>query len=119
MELSVFTSQAVLWLFALSATLVCVGSLLPAKWMPPIKHDKFAHFVAFGGMVLIARVLAANLNELAVWSAGLLIAGFCIELLQGFVPGRNFCWKDLLANAAGIGSGMLFCLLLEYTLAAN
>ncbi|MFZ6768246.1 VanZ family protein [Undibacterium sp. Di26W] len=119
MELSVFTSQAVFWLFALSAMLVCVGSLLPAKWMPPIKHDKFAHFVAFGGMVLIARILVANLHELAAWSVGLLVAGFCIELLQGFVPGRQFCWKDLLANAAGISSGLLVCLLLDYILAAN
>ncbi|MFZ6760624.1 hypothetical protein ACO0K9_25745 [Undibacterium sp. Ji50W] len=57
------------WLFTLSAILECVGSLLPAKWMPPIKHDKFAHFVAFGGMALIASIRVANLHELAAcWS---------------------------------------------------
>ena len=112
-DVSAFQAPA-LWLFGLSASLVCVGCLLPAKWIPPIKHDKAAHFVAFAGLVFIARMNTTTLSELLVWLAGLTVAGLLIEILQQFVPGRHFCWEDMRANAAGILVASIFCIVFDY-----
>lgn len=89
-------------LFILAATSICVGCLLPARWLPPIRNDKWLHFIAFAGLSVLIRPLANNAEELALCFLGLLIAGLLIEILQHWVPGRQFCWRDLAANAAGI-----------------
>lgn len=88
--------------FILAATAVCVGCLLPAHWLPPLRNDKWMHFFAFAGLAMMARQLAASAAELRLWFFGLLLAGMLIEVLQSWVPGRRFCWKDMAANAAGI-----------------
>lgn len=109
------SSDPALWLFVLAASTVCAGCLLPARWAPPIKNDKLAHFVAFGGLALLARVVANGPHELAYWLLGLMLAGLLIEVLQELVvPGRNFCWKDMLANLAGIFSSAILCVLFDY-----
>ena len=89
-------------LFILAATLICVGCLLPARWLPPIRNDKWLHFAAYAGLSLLIRPLARTTEELTLYFLGLLIAGLVIEILQHWVPGRQFCWRDLAANAAGI-----------------
>jgi hypothetical protein len=35
------------------------------------------------------------------------VFGWLIECLQALVPDRRFCWRDLAANAAGIGCAAL------------
>jgi VanZ family protein len=77
-----------------------VGCLLPATWLPPLPNDKLLHFVAFGGMALMAGRLAPP-GMLAAALLAVLAAGWLIEVLQKWVPGRNFCWRDMAANAAG------------------
>lgn len=91
-----------LGLFILAATSICVGCLLPARWLPPIRNDKWLHFAAFAGLSVLIRPLANTAEELAFCFLGLLVAGLFIEILQHWVPGRQFCWRDLAANAAGI-----------------
>ena len=104
----------VLWLFILVAALVCAGCLLPAHWLPPIKNDKLAHFFAFGGLSLLARLAATSPLVLLGWLLALALAGLLIEVVQQWVPGRHFCWKDVLADVAGIGAGAGICQLFEY-----
>lgn len=75
---------------------------MPARWLPPLPNDKLLHFTAFGGLALLAERIARNPMEMAAWLFGLFVAGWLIECLQHWVPGRSFCWRDLAANTAGI-----------------
>ena len=90
-----------LFIFALTA--VCAGCLLPARCLPPIRNDKLMHLIAFAGLSLLIRPLANTNFELMLCFFGLLIISLFIEILQHWVPGRKFCWRDLGANATGIG----------------
>ncbi|MFZ6648652.1 VanZ family protein [Undibacterium sp. TJN25] len=91
-----------LLLFILASTAICVGCLIPARWLPPLRHDKWMHFFAFAGLSVLAKLVAGTPKELALWFFGLLLAGLTIEILQNWVPGRKFCWRDMAANTAGI-----------------
>lgn len=88
--------------FLLGITAVSLGCLVPAAWLPPLPNDKLLHFLAFGGLTVLAARLAQDWTELRYWLLGLLLAGWTIEALQNLVPGRKFCWRDMAANAAGI-----------------
>lgn len=108
------SSRPELWLFVLAASIVCAGCLLPARWAPPI-NDKLAHFLAFGGLALLARMVTGSPHELVIWLLGLVLAGLLIEVLQELVvQGRSFCWKDMMANLAGIFTSAALCVLFEY-----
>jgi VanZ family protein len=91
-------------LFILALTVICIGCLLPARWLPPIRHDKWMHFVAFAGLSVLLIPLTNTQTELMLCFAGLFVLGFLIEILQQWIPGRRFCWRDLVANAAGIAA---------------
>jgi len=89
-------------LFALGLTTVTAGCLTPKDWLPALPNDKLLHFLAFGALTLLAGRIAETQIELVAWLAGLLLIGGIIEALQSLIPGRNFCWRDIVANAAGI-----------------
>lgn len=89
-------------LFIFSATAVLLGCLLPARWLPAIRHDKWLHFIAFFGMASMIKIIVKNPTELLICFFGLLLSGLVIEGLQHWVPGRQFCWYDMAANAAGV-----------------
>ena len=91
-------------LFILALTVICIGCLLPGRWLPPIRHDKWMHFIAFAGLSVLIRPLATTPTQLMLGFAGLLVLGVLIEILQHWVPGRRFCWRDLVANTAGIAT---------------
>lgn len=88
--------------FIVAATGLSVGCLLPAGWLPDLPNDKLLHFLAYCGLALLAARIAGAWGPLSLWLLGLLVAGWLIEVLQGHVAGRSFCWRDLAANAAGI-----------------
>jgi hypothetical protein len=96
------------FLFGLVA--IPIGCLLPLSRLPPLPNDKLLHFVAFGGMALLAGRLAqgqgggdgAAIARMGLALIAVFVASWVIELLQNLVPGRKFCWRDLAANAAGV-----------------
>lgn len=90
--------------FCLATAAIGAGCLLPARWLPLLPHDKALHFAAFAGLTLLAAHIAGSWSRLPFWLLGLLLAGWAIELLQQWVPGRAFCWRDMGANAAGIAA---------------
>lgn len=94
-------------LFAVTGFAVVVGCLLPNAWLPPLPNDKLMHFAAFGGLTVLALRIAPHGAAMALWVGGLLLAGWVIEMLQSWVPGRKFCWRDMGANAAGIAAAAL------------
>lgn len=89
-------------LFTLFAIAIAGGCLAPAQWLPPLPNDKLLHFLAYGGLAVIAGHIATTLTGYVYFLIALLIAGFVIEILQNFVPGRKFCKRDMAANTAGI-----------------
>lgn len=89
-------------LILLGTVAVSAGCLVPARWLPALPNDKLMHFLAYGGLALLAGRIAQNGSELFFWLAGLFVIGWFIELLQKWVPGRSFCWRDMAANTAGI-----------------
>lgn len=98
--MSVTVGDWVLLGMAMSA--VCVGCLVPNRWLPPLPNDKFLHFAAFAVLSLLALRVAQGRTEAILWLLGLLVASWVIECLQALVPDRRFCWRDIGANAAGI-----------------
>lgn len=94
-------------LFVCAAIGVCAGCLVPNRWLPPLPNDKLLHFAAFAVLTVLALRIAQDGREAAWWLTGLLLGGWAIECLQALVPDRRFCWRDIGANAAGIGSAAL------------
>ncbi|MBV8635776.1 MAG: VanZ family protein [Burkholderiaceae bacterium] len=92
------------FLFILGIGIIALGCLTPKHWFPTLPNDKLLHFLAFGGLTLLAGRIAATWVELVAWLLGLLAVGALIEGLQILIPGRNFCWRDIAANAAGIAT---------------
>ncbi|AXA94898.1 VanZ family protein [Massilia sp. YMA4] len=102
---------------ALIATgaLVSFGCLVPNRYLPPLPNDKLLHFGAFALLMLLAGRFASDGGMLAAIAVLLLIAGWVIECLQNWVPGRAFSWPDLAANAAGIAcAGLLSATLMDF-----
>jgi hypothetical protein len=89
-------------LLGMAASAVCVGCLVPNRWLPPLPNDKFLHFASFAVLAMLALRIAEGRLEALGWLLGLLVAGWMIECLQALVPDRRFCWRDIAANAAGI-----------------
>ncbi|MES2262018.1 MAG: VanZ family protein [Pseudomonadota bacterium] len=99
--------------FCMSATGIAAGCLMPAAWLPRLPNDKLLHFLAFGGLTLIACRISPDWQHMQYWLLGLLVAGWGVEVLQNLVPGRKFCWRDMAANAAGIAIAALCSLLIR------
>lgn len=90
------------WLFGGAAVALCAGCLVPNRWLPPLPNDKLLHFAGFALLTLLALRVADGHIEALLWLLGLAVAGCLIECLQHLLPDRRFCWRDLLANVAGI-----------------
>ena len=88
--------------FVGAAASMCAGCLVPNRWLPPLPNDKFMHFAGFALLSALALRISQGREEAALWIVGLVVAGWLIECLQSLVPDRKFCWRDMLANVAGI-----------------
>jgi VanZ family protein len=91
-----------LMVFLIGLVAIPLGCLLPLSKLPTLPNDKLLHFLAFGGMALLAGRLADGGVQIALALGAVFVASWAIELLQNWVPGRNFCWRDMAANAAGV-----------------
>lgn len=100
-------------IFALALSGVALGCLAPAGWLPVLKHDKLLHFLAFAMLTGLASLAVRDWAHWPWWLLALLVTGWLIEVLQKLVPGRNFCWRDMGANAAGIASAATVVLLIR------
>jgi VanZ family protein len=70
--------------------------------------DKANHLLAFGALAVAGRFgFPGPASRVLLLAAALLAFGGLIEILQGSVPGRSTDWADLLADGAGVATGML------------
>jgi hypothetical protein len=87
---------------------VLIGTLLPSSHLPHMAislWDKAEHAAAFALLYGLGHALYAQQRlKLAL---GLLLFGAAIELAQASVGWRSGDWLDWLADAVGIGLGLL------------
>jgi len=100
---------------ALFAALVIAVAWLALAPRPPVGistgWDKTNHLLAFAALLCSGRLAWAR--RPALLALALLAYGGLIELLQLQIPGRDGEWADLLADACGMGLGLLVFLLLR------
>ncbi|MBT1702225.1 VanZ family protein [Chryseosolibacter indicus] len=97
---------------------ILIITLLPGKAIPDVgvwNADKYVHFFIFGLLVILSAhgLTKSNLiknkipKPLLVAVVYSFVLGILIEVLQLFVPGRNFSFLDVVANSIGVALGYL------------
>jgi len=84
-------------------------SLKSASHSSPIRiNDKIGHFIAYALLSLHALAFFQfQQKKHILWLVLTLVGyGLLMEILQGFVPGREVSAYDLLANSMGVGIGL-------------
>ena len=85
---------------------VVAGCLVPADCLPSrLSGDKLLHLASYALLALPVATVASSWEQAAAGAVILLVTGLAVEIAQHFVPGRSFCVRDLLANAAGVAIG--------------
>ena len=95
-----------LWMLAIAV--VVIGSLLPAKDLPPVQvNDKIEHFVAYAALSAGAVQLFARRLSWGFVCVLLVLMGIGIEYLQAQMAlGRMLDRNDALANTIGVLLGL-------------
>lgn len=76
--------------------------------------DKLKHLAAFAVLSIIGCAAASPSRRTGWWIAAALLAyGGFIELVQTQLPHREAEWGDMLADAMGIGFGLLVVAMLR------
>ena len=88
------------WLFVLVVSWLVVA---PQEELPPLRiWDKAAHTLAFAALMLLSA-LAYRPRLKLQWIALLLLGfGIGMEIVQHFLPYREFSFLDMVANGLGI-----------------
>lgn len=94
-------------LLFVSLILVIIGitvlSLLPPRSAPDMHtNDKVGHFIAYAVLSLNFGLWINHIKAHAKYLILLISYGALMEFLQGFVPGRDQSFLDMLANASGV-----------------
>lgn len=90
----------VLMFWSCAATILILALMPTVPDLPGTGWDKSNHFLAF--LVLTLLGCRAYPNDVAMVSAGAILYGGLIELLQSFTPYRSAEWADLIADAIGV-----------------
>jgi len=93
------TRTTILVLMALGAWVAAIQIDFPetVNWI-----DKVIHVVVFFGFAVLMD-LATSRKPFWLWKGlPLVVYGLGIELMQYFIPIRDFSWLDLMANITGI-----------------
>lgn len=105
-----------LWPAILWSIIVLVLTLIPGENLPEVgifQIDKLVHIFIFGMMMVLTSFGLKKLAGISgrpdypgrVSAIYTLSFGIGVEVLQIFVPGRNFSLADVVANCIGVGLG--------------
>ncbi|VAX34714.1 hypothetical protein MNBD_NITROSPIRAE03-1402 [hydrothermal vent metagenome] len=93
-------------IFFLWVGIVGVLSVIPSPDKVVAVPDKFAHFVAY--FITVSLCYCAfkreKLSFLVFLGIAVFLYGIAIEVVQYFLPYRDFSIGDIIANASGIGT---------------
>ena len=90
------------------AVLIIIGSTLPPNKIPPeiLSYDFIIHSVAFAILAILLGVGYIRVNRPKFWkvraAAASLSVGVMVEVIQFFLPYRNFSKIDLAADLLGV-----------------
>jgi VanZ family protein len=98
--------------------IVLVLTLIPGEAVPDVgifQIDKVVHFFIFGllmiltcyGLHKVSALKGFPSNPLLTAGIYSIFFGMMIEIIQRYVPGRNFSIVDVIANTIGVGIGYL------------
>jgi VanZ family protein len=76
------------------------GSTLPT-------NDKVGHSLAYLSLSLNLFLLCSSKSERLKAVLFLISYGVLMEIIQGFIPGRDSSINDMIANSTGIGAGLI------------
>ena len=103
-----------LWLaigWGLVATIVWL-SVTPRPPDIGIEHgDKLGHFAAYGAVMFWFCQLYPRLAARAAYAAGFIAMGVALEFVQRSLGYRTFEVLDMVADAVGVGLGLVVALL--------
>lgn len=71
------------------------------------------HMISYFGFAVVAAIAWRGRVSLPVLGALLMAYGYCLELVQEWVPTRNFRTKDLVSNGLGILLGLCWTYLYD------
>ncbi len=98
-----------LWRVALLMSVIAIVILATLDTQYPIPStpsDKINHLLAFLELTVLTRLAWPELRP--YWSVpALLLFGLALEIVQAYLPYRDFSLADLAADAAGIFIGLL------------
>ncbi len=102
----------------ISLVLVIIGitvlSLLPPKSAPDMRtNDKVGHFIAYAVLSLNTGLWLFNIKKHAYSLVILISYGALMEFFQGFVPGRDPSFLDMVANGTGVLIGFVLHLVVQ------
>ncbi|MBL1279989.1 MAG: VanZ family protein [Fluviicola sp.] len=87
-------------------------SLTPTETLV-VGNDKISHFIAYSVLMLNVGLLTYSSRKKFIFGILLsILFGVMIEVAQHFVPGRFMSFYDVLANAAGVGIGVVLTVFL-------
>ena len=98
------------WSFWAGVVALSIVSVTPREHLPTISldvWDKLQHVIAYGmlsGLGAQAYTAKKNLVHLFL---GLVALGGVLEVIQQFVPNREAEFGDAIANAVGVGIGLV------------
>jgi len=101
--------------------LVCIEFLATTtQEIKPLAHtwDKANHFIAFMTLYILLTFAYKNLSIVAKILI-LLAFGMQIEIVQYFIPGRDFSGFDVIADSVGIAIGIGTYLVYQKSLAKS
>jgi len=92
--------------FFIWIALIGVLSVMPSPDSVVTVSDKFAHFVAYfmTASLCYCAFRKESLSFIVYSGIGVFLYGIAIEVVQYFLPYRDFSLGDIAANASGIGS---------------
>jgi VanZ family protein len=94
--------------FAACVAAVSVLSLTPSDALPGIElWDKLQHVLAYLILAVTGAVAFPGRRSLPWLAVGLLILGCVLEAIQAFIPSRTASFDDAIANAIGVGLGLV------------
>jgi VanZ family protein len=100
--------------FFILLVLIGILSLLPVNTNIDLGNkDKIGHLLAYFALTSNALLVNNFYSKKSVMLSIIIAYGFTLELLQGYVPGRDTSFLDGIFNSTGVILGLLFVILIR------
>ncbi len=106
--------------FGIGLAILLVSSLAPADVLPETGLvDKWEHLLAYALLMTTLGIAAPAQRSHVIGVAALFVLGIAIEVLQGFVPGRQPSALDVVANTIGLLIGLWLAVVVKRRIVAR